>query len=164
MYVDNGVFNLFSVPVKENIVNFAKEAKVSMISNPYEITDNLTSILLENYFSEPRFLRKNDIFGIDVKEHVLDQMYLHINYLIPIIYFKVNTIVIKDKTCTNGCYILHGETTLIQEPNVHSYLPGKCSYYDASKEKLIELYPSGVAASLEHLERCILPFIKYGNN
>ncbi|XP_076549075.1 peroxisomal biogenesis factor 6 isoform X1 [Osmia lignaria lignaria] len=151
----------FLLPIKENTINFAKEAKVSMISNPYEITDNLTSILLENYFSEPRFLRENDIFGIDVKEHISDQMYLHINYLMSIIYFKVNTIVTKDKTCTKGCYILHGETTLIQEPNVHSYLPEKSSYYDESKEKLIELYPSGVAAPLEHLERCILPFIKY---
>ncbi|XP_076391593.1 peroxisomal biogenesis factor 6 isoform X2 [Megachile rotundata] len=151
----------FLLPIKQSVINFAEEAKVSMISNPHEITDDLINILLENYFSEPRFLRKNDIFSIDVKGHVLDQMYLHINSLTSVVHFKVNTIIINRTECTTSCYILRGETTLVQEPNVHSYLPRKHSYYDQLKETLIELYPSSIAVPLEHLERCILPFIKY---
>lgn len=46
------------MPAKDNAIKFATVVKVSMISNPYESTYNLIRVLLENYFSEPRFLKK----------------------------------------------------------------------------------------------------------
>lgn len=138
-----------------------------MVSNPYECTDKLTNSLLENYFSEPRFLRRNDLFGIDVKEYILDQTYLHTNILIPVIYFKVHSIIVNDSNhCTDrdSCYILRGETTLIQESNVHSYLPEKHTYCDETKAKYIGSYPPCLEAPLEHLKHCVLPFLKSGKN
>ncbi|CAL7946508.1 unnamed protein product [Xylocopa violacea] len=151
----------FLLPVKDDTISFAQEAKISLISTPYECTENLLNALLENYFAEPRFLRKNDLFGIDAKEHVINQMYLYTNP--PVIFFKVNSIIVndnKDNTHSIGSYILRGETTLIQEPNVHSYLPQRHSYCDQSNEKYVESYPPSLTIPLEHLERCILPFIK----
>lgn len=155
--------NCFLLPTKDNAIKFATVVKVSMISNPYESTDNLIRILLKNYFSEPRFLKKNDLFGINVKEYMLDQMYLYINPLMSIIYFKVNSIIINDKNCTvnDTSYILFGETTVIQEPNIHTYLPQKHFDYNQIEKKHIESYPSSLATLLEHLEHCILPFIKH---
>ncbi|KOC68156.1 Peroxisome assembly factor 2 [Habropoda laboriosa] len=144
-------------------INFAKEIKVSMISNPYESSDSLINALLENYFSEPKFLNKSDLFGIDIKEHILDQMYLHTNPLMSVIYFKVNSIIVDDnKECivSNSSYILRGETSLILEPNIHSYLPQKYFHCDQTKEKYVESYPPNLAAPLDYLEHCILPFIK----
>ena len=151
----------FLLPIKDNTVKFAAEAKISMISNPYDTTNDMISTLLENYFSEPRLLRKTDIFGIDVKECVSDQVYLHSNSSVSVIYFKVNTIKVNNKDCTSSvsAYILHGETTLIQEANIRSYIPRKHLYLDGTAEELIEPYPPSFAAPLEHLERCILPFI-----
>ncbi|XP_054006126.1 peroxisomal ATPase PEX6 [Hylaeus anthracinus] len=152
----------FLLPIKHNFVSFATEVKISMISNPYESTNDVVSTVLENYFSKPRFLRRNDLFGINVKEHISDQVYLHSNPSLSVIYFKVNSIkVVDNKNCTNNncSYILRGETTLIQEPNIHSYLPRKHSYLEETTEMLIEPYPPNFKEPLEHLEHCILPFI-----
>ncbi|XP_043580377.1 peroxisome assembly factor 2 isoform X1 [Bombus pyrosoma] len=153
----------FLLPTKDDTINFAREAKISMISNQYEITDNLISTLLENYFSEPRFLRKNDLFGINIKEYIMEHMYLHTNPLLSVIYFKVNSIINdnRDFTDSDTSYILYGETTLIQEPDIHSYLPQKHFIYNQTKQKYVNSYPSSLAAPLEQLERCILPFIKH---
>ncbi|OAD59072.1 Peroxisome assembly factor 2 [Eufriesea mexicana] len=154
----------FLLPAKDDTISFATEARISMISNPYETTDNLISTLLENYFSKPRFLRKNDLFGINIKEYILDQMYLHINPLMSIIYFKVNSIIIdNNRNCTarNISYILHGITTLIQEPNVHSYLPQKHFNSNKIRKKYEESYPPSLITPLKYLEHCILPFIKH---
>lgn len=152
------------MPIKDNTVRFAAEAKISVISNPYDTTNGMISALLENYFSEPRLLRKNDLFGIDVKECISDQVYLLSNSSVSVIYFKVNTIKVNNKDCisSESSYILHGETTLIQEPNIQSYIPRKHLYLDRTMEELIEPYPPSFAAPLEHLERCILPFINCG--
>lgn len=158
------VESCFLIPIKHNFVDFATEAKISMILNPYESTNDVVSALLEDYFCKPRFLRKNDLFGIDVKEHISDQLYLHCNPSMSVIYFKVTSIKVNDnKNCriSDGSYILREETTLIQEQNVYSYLPQKHFYCDQTKEMLIEPYPPSFAEPLEHLERCILPFIKY---
>lgn len=164
--IKNQFFQSFSVPAKDDTINFAREAKISMISNQYESTDNLISTLLENYFSEPRFLRKNDLFSINIKEYILDQMYLHTNPLLSVIYFKVNSIINdnRDFTDSDTSYILYGETTLIQEPDIHSYLPQKHFIYNQPKEKYVNSYPSSLAAPLEQLERCILPFINHGKD
>ncbi|XP_031839434.2 peroxisomal biogenesis factor 6 [Nomia melanderi] len=156
------VDNCFLFPIKDNTINFATEAKISMVSNSYEYSNDLVTAALEDYFSEPKYLRKNDIFAIDLKEHIYDQFYSHSNHSLSVIYFKVNTVnVKKDMNCTVGCscYILRGETTLIQEPDVHSFLPQRHSYLD-TKENLMELYPSSFAQFLKRLEDCILPFIK----
>ncbi|XP_076636331.1 peroxisomal biogenesis factor 6 isoform X1 [Colletes latitarsis] len=152
----------FLLPIKHNDVNFAIEAKISMVSNPYENANDVVIGLLENYFYKPRFLRKNDLFGINVKENISDQVYLHSNSLMSVIYFKVNAIKGINKNCTisDSCYILHGETTLIQESNVHSYLPRKHSYCDTNGKMLTEPCPPSFAEPLKHLEYCILPFIK----
>lgn len=152
------------MPAKDDTVSFAGEAKISMISNQYESTDNLINILLENYFSEPKFLRKNDLFGINIKEHILDQIYLHTNSSVSVIYFKVNSIINDNGDYTNdGSYILYAETTLVQESDVHSYLPQKHFVYNEIEEKYVNSYPPSLIAPLEHLERCILPFIKHGD-
>ncbi|CAD1476808.1 unnamed protein product, partial [Heterotrigona itama] len=152
----------FLLPIKDDTISFAREAKISMICNQYESTDNLINILLENYFSEPRFLRKNDLFGINIKEHILDQIYLHTNSSVSVIYFKVNSIINDNGDYTSdGSYILYAETTLIQESDLHSYLPQKHFVYNEMKEKYVNSYPPSLAAPLGHLERCIFPFIKY---
>ncbi|XP_076245751.1 peroxisomal biogenesis factor 6 [Calliopsis andreniformis] len=152
----------FLFPIKDDTVRFATEAKVSMISNPYESANDIISALLRNYFSKPRFLGKNDLFGINIKEYISDELYVYSNPLLSVIYFKVNSIKVKDKHCTvsSGAYILYGETTLIQEPNVKSYLPKKHRDLDQAKEELTEKYPICFTKPLKHLEHCILPFIK----
>ncbi|XP_076659143.1 peroxisomal biogenesis factor 6 [Halictus rubicundus] len=150
--------NCFLLPIKDNTVNFAAVARISLISNSHEYTNDLIATILEDYFSEPRFLRKNDLFAINAK----DQIYSHSNPLLSVIYFKVNTIKAKENVncrVKDGCYILREETTLIQESDVHSYLPRRHSYLDA-KEKLVEPYPPNFTNVLIHLENCILPFIK----
>ncbi|KZC12881.1 Peroxisome assembly factor 2 [Dufourea novaeangliae] len=156
------VDNCFLFPIKGNSVNFAVEAKISMISNSYEYTNDLISALLEDYFSEPRFLRKSDLFCINLKEHISDQLYLHSNPSMSVIYFKVNAVKVNENlsyAVKDCCYILRGETTLIQESDVHSYLPDRQSHLD-TKEKLIEPYPPCFLEPLKHLEQCILPFLK----
>ncbi|KAK2582112.1 hypothetical protein KPH14_004484 [Odynerus spinipes] len=165
---------LFLMPVSDNIINFATEVKVSLISNPYDCSTSLIDELLQNYFAEPRFLRWNDIFSIDVKEYAQDHTYC-ITPIPSTMYFK--TISQKHDNsgnCVNNrsSFIVQGETTLIQESNIHSYIPCKASYLlpeqllllladkDSDYNYFLEIYPSSLVASSSSLKDCILPFIK----
>ncbi|XP_076298831.1 peroxisomal biogenesis factor 6 isoform X2 [Lasioglossum baleicum] len=150
--------NWFLLPIKDDTVNFAAAATISMISKSHEYTNDLIVAILEDYFSEPRFLRKNDVFAIDAK----DQIHSYSNPLSSVIYFKVNTVKVKENVncrAKDGCYILREETTLIQESDVHTYLPRRHFYLDV-KEKPVQPYPPNFTNLLIDLEHCILPFIK----
>lgn len=166
---------IFSVPATDNVVNFATEVKVSLISNPYDSSINLTDALLKNYFSEPRFLRLNDVFSIDVKEYAKDLIY-SVTQIPSTIYFKITSQKLDGNPIGKGCFIVQGETALIQENNVNGYLPCKKSYLlpekitslltceDSDNNYYLKTYPSVLVESSNSLKDCILPFMKSGEN
>ncbi|XP_046829878.1 peroxisome assembly factor 2 isoform X1 [Vespa crabro] len=162
---------LFLIPATDNIVNFATEVKVSLISNPYDSSINLTDALLKNYFSEPRFLRCNDVFSIDVKEYAKDRIY-SITQIPSTMYFKITSQKLNGNPISKGCFIVQEETALIQENNINSYLPCKKSYLlpeklilrltykDSDNNYYLKTYPSVLVESSNSLKDCIVPFMK----
>lgn len=165
---------LFLFPVHNNTVNFANEVKVSLISNSYDYSQNLIDELLKNYFSEPRFLRWNDVFSINIEEYAKDHTYSIMPTPLSI-YFKI--ISLKHGNSVNCVYnkesfIVQGETALILESNIHSYIPCKKSYLlpeelflqlaseDSDYNYFFDIYPSTLVESSTSLKTCILPFIK----
>ncbi|XP_043499397.1 peroxisome assembly factor 2 isoform X1 [Polistes fuscatus] len=161
---------LFFVSTIDNIINFASEVKVSLISNPYDCSTNLIDVLLKNYFSKPRFLRWKDVFSINVKEYAKDHIY-STNQIPSMIYFKIIAQKLGNDLISKGCFIVQGETSLIQVNNIHSYIPCKKSYLlldkliwitktDLDYNYYLETYPPTLVESSNSLKDCILPFIK----
>ncbi|KAI4492416.1 hypothetical protein M0804_002207 [Polistes exclamans] len=158
---------LFLVPTIDNIINFASEAKVSLISNPYDCSTNLIDVLLKNYFSKPRFLRWKDVFSINVKEYAKDHIY-STNQIPSMVYFKIIAQKLGNDLISKGCFIVQGETSLIQINNIQSYFPCKKSYLlldkliteiDLDYNYYLETYPPTLIESSNSLKDCILPFI-----
>ncbi|XP_015599524.1 peroxisome assembly factor 2 [Cephus cinctus] len=163
----------FIFPWLENVPKFAKKATVSVIANPYDRSNDLIDTLLSNYFSEPRYLRSNDIFSISIRDYAPDYFYFSLNPNANVVFFKIKTIKVNDSfNNSDGCYIVRDKTTLSQEVNVHSHLPQKHSL-DFSEELLLMFdtnneseqylcynYPPSLHQVLENLESCILPFIQ----
>lgn len=149
--------DIISVLSNAKEMEFATEARVSLINPPQGCSFCLTDTLLENYFHEPRFLRTNDVFKINIREYAYECTYSIINQFPSSLYFKVNILKINNKMNYHGCYIILETTNLIQETNMHCYFPRECfgvSIKDAHN------CPPPLEKSLQHLEYCIRPFIE----
>jgi len=131
--------------------------------------------MLENYFLHPRYLHVNDVIKIDAREYAQDQFYLSGSPVIPAIYFAVKSLKLyhdEHVNSVNSCYVVRGETALIQEAQVHSYNPRKHVFSfpddvflrrDGKLRRLLSgKCPSALKESLEHIESCIMPFLKEG--
>jgi len=157
-----------------NIVEIAAEAKISLIANPSNYKNKIIDVMLQNYFLHPRYLHVNDVFGIDAKEYAQDQFYSSGLATISVIYFVVKSLRYHNKHINNmnSCYVIYGETTLIQMPQLHSYIPRKhihsfpdniLTQLNEGIQKLLnDIYPSALIEPLEYLESCIMPFLKKG--
>ncbi|XP_066584730.1 peroxisomal ATPase PEX6 [Prorops nasuta] len=146
----------------ERCNDFASEAKISMIKNPYDCPSNLTDDLLKNYFTRPKFLRKNDVFCIDVNECHKTFIFSNSSPVIPIIYFKL--ISLKNDTNNNGLYIMQRETQLLQKGNINSFIPGiiidkgRLNKLLDNEIENIKNFPFTLVAASKQLKSCILPF------
>ncbi|KAG7199809.1 hypothetical protein KM043_000470 [Ampulex compressa] len=157
----------FLLPVGEaEVPSFAAEARISAISKPRQTANRRADLLLEAYFSEPRFLRPGDVFcprAEDVAEGRRSALSPE-----PI-YFKVRGMKARDK---DGAFVLRGETSLMQEGSVSGYLPRKPDLEPRSLgdrgdrgdggECARAAWPEYLAGALRRLESCVRPFLKRG--
>ncbi|XP_020288338.1 peroxisome assembly factor 2-like isoform X1 [Pseudomyrmex gracilis] len=155
----------------DDAVEFAIEARISSIASPCDCATEVVDAALENYFSYPRYLHVNDIIKIDAKEYARDRFYSSASFAIPVLHFLVKSLKLYrdgQLDSVNSCYIVRGESTLIQEARVHSYIPRRhvCSNDDVfSREETQRTlktdagYPSALTESLERLESCVVPFL-----
>ncbi|KAG5315044.1 PEX6 factor, partial [Pseudoatta argentina] len=164
--LDNSCFIL---PLEDDVIEFASEARISLIANPYDCATEILDVMLQNYFLHPRFLHVNDIFRIDAKEHAQDQFYSSGFAGISVMYFIVQALKVNRDGCSNSlnsCYVVRGESTLIQEAQVHDYIPQErvCSLSNAflqqNRAASNHKYPSALMEPLEHLESYITLFLK----
>ncbi|KYM82398.1 Peroxisomal biogenesis factor 6 [Atta colombica] len=163
--LDNSCFIL---PLEDDVIEFASEARISLIANPYDCTTEIVDVMLQNYFLHPRFLHVNDIFRIDAKEYAQDQFYSSGFAGIPVMYFTVQALKVNRNGCSNSfnsCYVVRGESALIQEAQVHDYIPQErvcslCNTFLQQNKASNHKYPSALMDSLEHLESCITLFLK----
>ncbi|KAK9298630.1 hypothetical protein QLX08_008106 [Tetragonisca angustula] len=104
---------------------------------------------------------ENEIFISDTMKYNIENA-LHCTtnkcFLLPA---KDDTVSFARKAKISMISNQYEETTLVQESDVHSYLPQKHFVYNEIKEKYVNSYPPSLAVPLGHLERCILPFIKH---
>lgn len=161
--------------MEDDAIEFAIEARISLIANPYDCATETLDVMLQNYFLHPRFLHVNDMFKIDPKEHAQDQFYLSGASGIPAMYFIVKALKVNrsgHSSNVNCCYVVRGESTLIQEAQVHDYIPRE-RVYSLPDSALLRRNgvvqtppnhkcPSALTESLEHLESCITPFLRKG--
>ncbi|XP_018358506.1 PREDICTED: peroxisome assembly factor 2 isoform X1 [Trachymyrmex cornetzi] len=164
--LDNSCFIL---PLEDDVIEFASEARISLIANPYDCTTEILDVMLQNYFLHPRFLHVNDIFRIDAKEYAQDQFYSSGFAGISVMYFTVQALKVNRNGCSNSlnsCYVVRGESTLIQEAQVHNYIPQECvcslsnAFLQQNRATPNHKYPSALMEPLEHLESCITLFLK----
>nr|XP_012225012.1 PREDICTED: peroxisome assembly factor 2 [Linepithema humile]XP_012225013.1 PREDICTED: peroxisome assembly factor 2 [Linepithema humile] len=162
----------FILPLEADVVEFATEARISLIANPYDCATEIINTMLENYFLHPRYLHINDIIKIDAKEYAQDRFYSSGSAAIPTLHFAVKSLKLYHDeriNSVNSCYVVRGETALIQEAQVHGYNPRKhvFSFSDdvfLRRGEKIRLpngkCPSVLKESLEYIESCIMPFLK----
>lgn len=151
-------------PVQDESVSCAIEMKISLISNPHECTDDLMNSLLHNFFIFPRYLRLHDIFGIDVKKYVPEANYGTSDSKLKTLYFRVNSLKTDDqkKKICDGCFVIYGKTTLIQESNLNSYIPKKClcDIPLNTEKQFSSSWPPAFKEPLQQLQTCIAPFLQ----
>ncbi|KYQ59276.1 Peroxisomal biogenesis factor 6 [Trachymyrmex zeteki] len=161
----------FILPLEDDVIEFASEARISLIANPYNCATETLDVMLQNYFLHPRFLHVNDIFRIDAKEHAQDRFYSSGFTGISVMYFTVQALKVNrnargHSNSVNSCYVVRGESTVIQEAQVHDYIPhGRvCSLPDAflqqNRVAPNHKYPSALMEPLKHLESCITLFLR----
>ncbi|EZA52228.1 Peroxisomal biogenesis factor [Ooceraea biroi] len=156
-----------------DVVDIAAEARISLIANPKEYENEMISVMLQNYFLYPRHLHVNDVFGIGAMEYAQDQFYSSGLPTMPVIYFLVKSLKLHrggQSSSVNSCYVVYGESTLIQEAQIHSYVPRKhvrsfpdnvlARLNEETRKLLNDMYPSALMEPLEYLESCIMPFLK----
>lgn len=146
------------MPLEDDVVEFASEARISLITNPYDCATEMVDVMLENYFLHPRYLRVNDVFRIDAKEYAQNRFYSSGSPAICAMYFTVNSMKVNHhgrNENVNDCYVVRGESTLIQEARVHDYIPRR-----HVSTFLEGRYPSALMEPLEHLVSCVTPFLK----
>lgn len=166
--------DLFSVPSEDDVIEFAAEARISLIANPYDCAVETLDVMLQNYFLRPRFLHVNDVFRINAKEYAQDRFYSSGFPGISAMYFIVRALKVNrngHSSNINNCYVVRGESTLIQEAQVHDYIPQEqfrdllpdgAFQNEVTQSSLNHKYPSALMEPLEHLESCITPFLKKG--
>ncbi|XP_025154362.1 peroxisome assembly factor 2 isoform X2 [Harpegnathos saltator] len=151
--------------------------KVSLITTSYDCTNEIMDAMLENYFLHPRYLHINDVIRIDAQEYAQDRFYTSGTPTNPVIFFIVKSLKFSRNSHhynVNSCYVVRGLSTLIQEAEVHSYIPRKHIQpfsgeafvlpQNEETEKLPSTgYPSILMEAIEYLEMCITPFLKKDN-
>lgn len=159
--------------------SFAKKAIIEMIRIPMHVGTDLTDTLLKIYFETPKFLHTGDCFEVQLSEKYTRN--LHFKYLnvvkhIKRLYFRCK-IVESEDTCAKGYFVVQGETELVQEANINSFLPQIDTCCIKSQQKLLksvetvdELFynncPFGFDKYLEEIKFAIEPFLldKKSNN
>lgn len=140
--------------------------------NPYDCTNDLIDTLLKNYFSNPRYLRRNDLITIDINEFAPEYLFTQPCPQLTTINFKINSIKFNDQSTCKCCYIFRDKTVLIQENNIQGYLPPMYTltipeHNDAIINEVIQNnisnFPLKTYKPLEQLKSSILPFIYSGN-
>lgn len=163
------------MPLDDDAIEFATEARISLIASPYDCATETLDVMLQNYFLHPRFLHVNDMFKVDPKEHAQDQFYSSGTPGVPAMRFIVKALKVNrngHSSNVNSCYVVRGESTLIQEAQTHDYIP-QGRVYSPPDSALLRRngvtqaspnhrYPSALTEPLEHLESCIAPFLKKG--
>lgn len=158
------------------MIEFATEVRISLIGNPHDCVTETLDVMIKNYFLHPRFLHVNDIFRIDAREHAQDLFYSSGSPGISARYFTVRALKVNRNGCSsnvNSCYVVLGESMLIQETQVlYDYIPRERihslpdnAFFRRNKTALRSLnhkYPSALMEPLEHLESCIMPFLRKG--
>lgn len=151
------------VPVNEHITSCATEVKISLVANPHNYTEDLINSTLQSYFTNPKYLRKNDIFEVDFNTHLPESKYCLADPNLDVLYYKVNEVKTEKEINNNdGTFAVFGKTTVIQESNVHSYLPRKC-FCDMSYDSVRDFstyWPPAIKDVLHNLQSCIAPFLQ----
>lgn len=129
----------------------------------------MLDLALTNYFSTPRFLRARDVIAIDLRYYASGCFYSNADPKLASINFRVNSVTVNEFNdhSKNGSYALYNETSLIQEANVHSYLPKKFHFIlptaaDKFEDCLIDNCPPALKEPMTQLKSCILPFLQKG--
>ncbi|XP_015122617.1 peroxisome assembly factor 2 [Diachasma alloeum] len=163
----------FILPAGGEPQQFANEVKISMISNPYDCPSDLIDTVLKNYFSNPKYLRKNDVITVDVKECSPGLYYSLPSPQLRLLHFRVTSIAIDGNKTLEPAYVCQTESTLIQEGEIHQYLPRnfKLSVQGLKNPTIegefqrgsLDNCPGFLKKYLRELESCILPFITSDN-
>ncbi|XP_045463449.1 peroxisomal biogenesis factor 6 [Harmonia axyridis] len=149
-------------------LGFADEIHLALISNPYDLQNNVVDILIKNYLQTPKLMHENDLIEIALKKYAVDvpcNMTKIFNTQQKV-YFKCLKVLCKHESKFNigGNYAVFEETTVRQVANIQSFLPS-CKEYRNSltnnqyNKNNLRFCPSGLENYAAEIEAAVRPFL-----
>ncbi|XP_077284635.1 peroxisomal biogenesis factor 6 [Arctopsyche grandis] len=162
------------LPIKHMMLapSFAQRIVLEMVRIPMYIGTDLIDTMVGVYFETPKYLHTGDYFEIDLVEKFT--RHLHFKYLNLVKYIKKLRFKCKmigsDENSTKGYFVVRGETELLQDGNINSFIPRINSVCIKSHDSVLnsvdcidELFygncPFGLDSYLNKLKIAVEPFL-----
>lgn len=165
--------NIQLCPINQKYIKIAQDVEVALINTQHEINHGIIDMLLKNYFKTPRILYKGDIFAVNIAKYAPDFICSSYELNFEFLYFKcrkISTNSIDDSL--SGYFVVVGESTLKQGPNIRGYLP--ISIFNFCNKDVLEnggnyadclisKCPRGLEEYLEKIDKGVRPFLQKSN-
>lgn len=148
------------------VLRHATKAVVSCVEQPQAIDNGILSACLTGYFQVPHHLHKGDIFKVELSKHAPEVTLAPGKFAMKDVYFLVKSIDgesydgVRNSGESFGFLIAKGETTLVQDVNVHCFLPSSTLLSISTLSSPIPKYPEGLKKEYDKLIKATLPFLK----
>lgn len=171
--LDNENFDvtLHSVPSIDLSPKIAALAEVNMIINEFDLSNDFTKEVLNNYFEVPKLLSVNDTFSIELTPEITAKYHFKYMDLVEAntkLSFNCKKLVDNLQTEENNrnqpdnviraYFIVKGVTQLTLGENIHIIKP-KDEYVRSRRKDLLKICPAGLKHTFNQIQEAITPFI-----
>lgn len=143
----------------------ASEVEMSQVNIFCDIPSDIIDAVLKQYFATPKFLNKNDVISINVKEYAAKHYFTNkqVNG-VKTIYFKCNRVFNSKLSHFDGSFVCVADhTSLKLSSNVQSFVPKETAFITRNNQCIIDLCPFGLTQHFEDLKASIKPFLTKSN-
>lgn len=143
----------------QEIPSIATKAQIHLLTNPYELTQDIVDVILGNYFNTPRILHRGYVYRIEVNAKLLGtalySKYYSVFAYLRQVYIHCTHLEVKGSDFEVQAIVAKNFTNLVQNPSVHKFLPKQI----LDSTIIGNNYPSGLHANYNVLKTSINAFL-----
>lgn len=156
--------SLSELPNSLTFPRIATKASVTLLSIPFDVTNDLTDIILAKYFECPRLVHRNYVYEIAIDESLMGSYHysrhFHIFSLLKKVNFRINNLESKQNDFEYSAVIAKNFTALHQSSSVNGFTTKQCLDDYAFVTKI----PNGLRRYYNDLRSCFMPFVQTAAN
>ncbi|KAK3925435.1 Peroxisome assembly factor 2 [Frankliniella fusca] len=147
-------------------LRYASKAVVSWVEQPLVMDSSIFSACLNGYFQVPHHLHGGDVFKVELSKYAPEVPLAPGKFAMKDVYFLVKSIDgenysnVRNSSESIGFLIAKGETTLVQDINVHCFLPSSTLSSISTLSSLVPKYPEGLKKVYDMMIKISLPFLR----